>query len=111
MAHRVFADSQGVTWEVWDVVPGRLLLAARDHRTGADRRVASVETPPDGERRSGADRRTALAPQLRHGWLAFRSEGERRRLAPIPAGWEQAPEEALERYCRTAQPVSATRER
>ena len=110
MAYRTFADSRGVTWEVWDVVPGRLMLSARDHRAGADRRAPQSEPhPPADERRKGMDRRASLAPRLRHGWLAFRGGEERRRLAPIPPDWEQATEEELERYCRSADPVT-TRE-
>lgn len=105
MAHRIFADSTGATWEVWDVVPGRLLLEARNHRAGTDRRVVQRALPEGGERRRGGDRRATLAPQLRHGWLAFRNGDERRRLAPIPDGWEEASEEELERHCRAAERV------
>lgn len=107
MAYRTFADSRGVTWEVWDVVPGRLMLSARDHRAGADRRAPQpASPPPDEERRTGLDRRASLAPRLRHGWLAFRAGDERRRLAPIPTDWEEATEEALEQYCHAAEPVT-----
>lgn len=111
MAHRIFADSAGVTWEVWDVVPGRLLLEARNHRAGVERRVEQRELPPAGERRKGGDRRATLAPRLRHGWLAFRNDSERRRLAPIPTGWEQAADSELERYCRSAESVAEARRR
>src|SRR4051812_26784235 len=110
MSHRVFTDSAGTTWEVWDVVPGRLLLEARNHRTGTDRRVAQQSLPDEGERRRGGDRRATLAPQLRHGWLAFRNgEDERRRLAPIPALWEEATNAELERWCAAAELVVEVR--
>ena len=107
MAHRTFTDSRGAAWEVWDVIPGRLTLAARDHRVaGAERRAAPEDAPsPHVERRLGIDRRASLSPALRNGWLAFRSEGERRRLAPIPAGWETAADSELARYCDEAVPV------
>jgi hypothetical protein len=111
MAHRIFADSTGATWEVWDVVPGRLLLEARNHRAGTERRVAQHALPEEGERRRGGDRRATLAPQLRHGWLAFRNGSERRRLAPIPDGWEQAPESELARWCGEAELVAEVRRR
>src|SRR4051794_13945821 len=99
MSHRVFTDSARVSWEVWDVVPGRLLLEARNHRSGTDRRVVQRPLPDEGERRRGGDRRATLAPQLRQGWLAFRNDNERRRLAPIPANWEEATNDQLERWC------------
>ena len=110
MSHRVFTDSAGVSWEVWDVVPGRLLLEARNHRAGSDRRVATQGPRPDeGERRRGGDRRAALSPQLRHGWLAFRNGNERRRLAPIPENWEEATHDQLQRWCAAAESVVEVR--
>jgi hypothetical protein len=30
-----------------------------------------------------------LPPAFRSGWLCFQSESERRRLAPIPPGWDR----------------------
>lgn len=111
MAHRVFTDSAGVVWEVWDVVPGRLLLEARNHRAGTERRVVQQALPAEGERRRGGDRRATLAPQLRHGWLAFRSGDERRRLAPIPAAWERATDDDLARWCEEADAVAEVRRR
>ena len=110
MSHRVFTDSAGLSWEVWDVVPGRLLLEARNHRAGTERRVAQQTLPEEGERRRGGDRRAALSPQLRHGWLAFRSNAdERRRLAPIPGLWEEATNDQLAQWCAAAEPVVEVR--
>jgi hypothetical protein len=37
----------------------------------------------------------AVKPELRGGWLAFESHDEKRRLAPIPPGWETASEAEL----------------
>ena len=48
-------------WEVFEVLPGS--RATRQH----------------------------LARHLSNGWLAFHSNGERRRLAPIPTGWFSLP--------------------
>ena len=76
MAHRTFTDRDGQTWDVWDVYP-----------TLAERRA----TPPAGdvviERRKHSEPRAALPPELRDGWLAFESNGERRRLTPAPSDW------------------------
>ena len=60
MAYREFEDADGRRWEAWDIYPGSV-------------------TP----RRTGF----TLPEELREGWLAFQSEGESRRLAPIPGTW------------------------
>lgn len=39
------------------------------------------------------------------GWLTFESAGIRRRLAPIPRGWEEATRERLDLMCRAAEVV------
>ena len=39
---------------------------------------------------------------LRAGWLTFDSDGERRRLSPVPPGWEVCSLERLELACRVA---------
>jgi hypothetical protein len=43
---------------------------------------------------------------LREGWLTFESPTQRRRLAPIPEGWEEMSEERLEVISRGATEVS-----
>jgi hypothetical protein len=40
---------------------------------------------------------------LRDGWLTFESASGRRRLAPIPRGWENADGDRLELMCRAAE--------
>jgi hypothetical protein len=37
-----------------------------------------------------------------HGWLAFESDGEKRRLAPVPDAWEELSADTLEKLCREA---------
>jgi hypothetical protein len=60
------------------------------------------------ERRSIPDRRVKSmqrylgAPQMAAGWLCFESDGEKRRLAPVPEHWDQADEDALARFCALA---------
>jgi hypothetical protein len=39
---------------------------------------------------------------MRDGWLTFECDGERRRLAPVPSGWEDLPTRELERLCKEA---------
>jgi hypothetical protein len=45
---------------------------------------------------------------LRTGWLTFESKALRKRLAPIPRGWEDAPPDRLELMCRAAEVVRRT---
>jgi len=42
----------------------------------------------------------------RSGWLTFEHGGVRRRLAPIPKGWAEAPASRLELMCRAAEASS-----
>jgi hypothetical protein len=46
--------------------------------------------------------RTVLNSDFERGWLTFDSGSELRRLAPIPAAWEEAPVARLELMCRAA---------
>ena len=77
--HRTFLDDDARLWNAWDVIP------AWGERRTAERR----------ERRRYRGLRIALPPRLAHGWVAFEHADERRRVAPIPEGWDQLPEGAL----------------
>ena len=44
-------------------------------------------------------------PEFSGGWLLFSSGEERRRLAPLPPGWRQAPASQLRRWCADASPA------
>jgi len=80
MKYREFMDSRDELWSVWEVQPSSMERRLRD----------------DPERRARPDRRfSAPAPRIRvddprfsHGWLAFESGIEKRRLCPIPPQWE-----------------------
>lgn len=52
---------------------------------------------------------TTLAPEWKDGWLTFESEGEKRRLAPVPGEWESLPPQRLELLCRMAEPPTQSR--
>ena len=95
MAVRTVLDASGVEWQVWEVRPS----------------WAGRWTPAEGMSSVGAPR-PSLAPQLEAGWLAFQSpQGERRRIVPIPAGWETLDERGLVRLLGRAevQPTSKRR--
>jgi hypothetical protein len=86
VSHRTFIDRNGTSWEVWDVIPGWANRRAR-----YDRRSASRES----DRRGAEGRWLGVRPDLADGWLCFRAGGEKRRLAPIPDGWESLTDERL----------------
>lgn len=73
---------------------------APDRRSGVERRQIESRRGED-DRRSGVDRRTAprikapLPGSYGTGWLCFESDGEKRRLAPVPDGWETSDDECL----------------
>jgi hypothetical protein len=75
ITQRVFDDIRGKRWRVIAVRPA---------------------TP--------TEERIALPEQYREGWLSFEAAGEeKRRVAPIPAGWEELPIEELRLLCQRAQ--------
>jgi hypothetical protein len=107
MPIRSFRTGEGVTWQVWNVMPG--LHDMHERRIGYDRRSPEPVIRYTGtERRSSADRRKPplfLSPQLATGWLTFECPTEKRRLTPIPQHWEELSEAELERLCGQASPV------
>lgn len=100
MAYREFTDADGVRWEAWDV-----------HPTHVERRLAeAAEGAPDRERRvADQGARMQVRPEFAHGWLAFQSRHERRRLAPAPVGWEELDDDALGRLCAQADRIGQPR--
>lgn len=106
MPARVFRDSEGVEWRVWSVIPGA--KPGDERRCGYDRRSPDPVLLYCGpERRAGEDRRARsplVSEDLRDGWLVFQSAAERRRLAPIPPGWERMSESGLDRLRGRAAP-------
>ena len=108
MAHRTFTDAQGREWEVWEVRPGLALIPGGvDRRRQRGDESAAAVARDENDRRRRRDQRLAVSPPLRAGWLAFRGGGdERRRLAPVPDGWERESDARLAEYCRAAQVVA-----
>lgn len=81
---RGFTDSTGVEWRVWEVFP----------TTGGQSFIRASNT-------------SLMDTPFVNGWLCFESPIEKRRLAPIPEGWEFNDITSLEALCRKAAPVSA----
>lgn len=88
MALREFADDVGRVWQVCDVRPTYI-----ERRSGTDRRRRP--RPGTMERRQRRQHRMVVAPRFRAGWLVFETRNERRRLGPIPTGWEYWREDQL----------------
>jgi hypothetical protein len=87
MSYRRFTDSEGRTWEAWEVHP-----AAIERRGEADRRRERRES---ADRRRAREFRLAIPRELRSGWLALQGSESKLRLAPIPDGWEHLSDEDL----------------
>lgn len=106
MAYREFTDADGTAWTAWDVPPWRMFSSPRSYQ---ERRVR--DTPGHvPERRVAADRRRPRAGAMsEQGWVCFARAGEKRRLAPTPAGWDQASEDELLTLCRRAVPDAPRR--
>lgn len=83
---RGFKDSTGVEWRVWEVVPSR----------------AAIETSAQTQSRTSLS-----STPYANGWLCFESESEKRRLAPIPSGWEQGAPLDIDQLLQQATPVQA----
>src|SRR3954467_13655519 len=61
MALRTFVNQDGTLWNVWNVVPTLV------HN----------------------DRKVALSIGMTSGWLCFECGGSKRRIVPVPTGWEE----------------------
>jgi hypothetical protein len=103
MAHRTFVDSDGVTWQVWEVVIHPTERIRNEHVTARLRRARQTPTQRENlARRLQVEQRVALPAQFEHGWLAFGSIEGNRRLAPIPPNWMTLSDDALNELCRQA---------
>ena len=107
MAHREFLDAGGTQWTVWDVHPMAAMAMLRSPSPFGDGGVA-----PRGGRGGQGVQRAAneyVEAALAAGWLCFESTSEKRRLAPIPSGWETLPTDSLTFLCGRAAPVVRAR--
>lgn len=109
MNYRTFTDTRGRRWEVWLVLPAAAERRAAERRVLADRRGEArphaIERRARVDRRRLAHRRLGVAPVFANGWLCFESEAEKRRLAPVPSGWDDADSDQLQEWCQFAKRV------
>jgi hypothetical protein len=82
---RVFRDSTGVEWRVWEVFPSKTSPFSSSDEMG---------------------RRSLMGSAFADGWLCFESPTEKRRLAPIPSGWEEVSARQMEELWRQATVVA-----
>ncbi len=95
MTERRFHDAKGREWHVWEVCPQTV-----------ERRLSNEVGHLETDRRHGERRTHVRVPEkLQHGWLAFESGGERRRLAPVPQNWRTLCDEELGNLLSSAHPV------
>jgi hypothetical protein len=103
MAYREFVDRCRIPWAVWSVAPTRSERRARDTRRGAER------AKRDRRHRSAAPTvRLRVSAPLSAGWLCFESATEKRRLIPVPPGWNRMSDRGLEELCARAMAVAKT---
>jgi hypothetical protein len=97
MPCREFVDSRLITWTVWHVTVSRSERRHRVARRGEER--------PKSDRRRGVEtrpRRMRIAAPLAAGWLCFECTTEKRRLVPVPPGWQRMSDRGLEELCARA---------
>src|SRR5687767_15032668 len=103
--YRTFLDPRGKVWEVWMVHPSSIERRKMERRTPVENAVHLIEERVLGDRRSNAGTRGAVATEFSTGWLCFASDGEKRRLAPVPVNWMSANDSQVAEWCRIARRV------
>src|SRR5689334_19309283 len=94
MSYRRVSDTNGGSWEVWEVHP-----TAVERRVNAERRAHPREDP---DRRRNREFRLVIPRELADGWLAVQGP-TKLRVAPIPVGWMQLSDrDLIELVARTA---------
>jgi hypothetical protein len=109
--HRTFLDDIARLWNAWDVIPAWGERRTEERRLQSEPAGTRVIDRRMRERRRLRGLRIALPPRLAHGWIAFECGDERRRVAPIPAGWELLPEAGLRDLWRGAEQLPPRRKR
>lgn len=97
LAHRIFTDSDNVTWLVLAVYP-----EVEERRSERDRRTRQVTVASEQREK---ERRISVRRGMEQGWLVFKADHGRRRLAPIVEGWDGLPDSELDALCRRATPA------
>jgi|SRR5690349_4651838 len=99
MTHRQYRDEQDVEWQVWDIHP--MEVTRRLNGRPNDAAPAGLE-PIEATTSAAMWTRMAVSGELAGGWLCFESAREKRRLWPIPSGWELLSDMELKALCASA---------
>lgn len=107
MALREYRDLDGRPWMVWSVAAKfNPVRSETDRRTTPSAR-SEERTARSQERRVLQERRGAMPPpEWMQGWLCFQTTGEKRRLIPVPEGWERSTVRELEELRKLASPIA-----
>jgi hypothetical protein len=103
--YRTFLDARGRVWEVWMVHPSSIERRKMERRTPVENAVRLIELRVLGDRRANPGTRGEVASEFSSGWLCFASDGEKRRLAPVPVNWMSANDSQVAEWCRMARRV------
>ena len=108
MGYRTFVDKDGSYWQVWDSQPTRVerRMASMDRRQPRYAPWRQPERRNGLDRRITAQRRITLGEGYGSGWLTFESLSEKRRLLPIPFGWEDLNHSDLRALCEKAKRIA-----
>ena len=87
------------------VHPSSIERRKMERRTPVENAVYLIEQRVLGDRREVIGSRGAVATEFSTGWLCFASDGEKRRLAPVPVNWMSANDSQVAEWCRIAKRV------
>ena len=87
------------------VHPSSIERRKMERRSPVENAVHLIEQRVLGDRRSTVGTRGAVASEYSAGWLCFASDGEKRRLAPVPVNWMSANDNQVAEWCRIASRV------
>jgi hypothetical protein len=106
MGHRTFVDPRGIAWNVTAIAPQMTERRLGDRRSPLNASVDfRVERRRASDRRHIREVRAPVRAGFELGWLVFDSGDEKRRLAPIPAHWEEMTPQQLIALCAQAKPT------
>jgi hypothetical protein len=103
--YRKFLDPRGRVWEVWMVHPSSIERRKMERRSPVENAVFLIEQRVLGDRRAHEGTRGTVASEYSSGWLCFASNGEKRRLVPVPVNWMSANDSQVAEWCRIAKRV------
>ena len=87
------------------VHPSSIERRKMERRSPVENAVHLIEQRVLGDRRSSRGTRGEVASEYRTGWLCFASEGEKRRLVPVPVNWMSSNDAQVAEWCRIAKRV------